>query len=477
MLTPNHSELAFTLAKYYFDETVASTLKTLFKYDQASIKFLRSILPTIKFNQLKKSLLILVKYQLVDFISSYKSGVEQIEYSVAPQRVFSFFRFPKYINNIRQKEGDLVKAFVLVVIAERALVGKEQLINLAIGRIKSTSKVKFEEDQLQSKVSDNVESLICQGYLVFNKDVCIKFERFDRDYRDEIITNTICDYYNNDSKIKNLCQVILALTRENTANEAALTAPISLMDLVPRLVPHCFESREKLELYLTKLTMESNMRFFVICGKHDNKGAMYGLRVGLVIDYLIKEHLSSMVTTRFGPKCCRVFRVLIHRGPLLLKQIEEIIMLPARDVREYCYMLIKEGFIRNRQVPKTLDNAPGKSVFIMSIELEQVVYSATDLCCQAINNLLRRYRFELDRNKSLLDRSRAVQDLLGSNENDAGSLEEWNQYFNSHELSELHRINRNLDKILLAKTQVDDTLFLFHCWLDMKPNLESSEIS
>lgn len=473
MATPAHSELAFSLTKHYFGEHVASVLRILFNFDQVSLRFLKFNLPELKMTDLKKALLLLVKYQLVDYVKTVKNFSQQYEYSVVPQRVLSFFRMARFVPTVGSRDG-LIGRIVINILLERALVSREKLIDLSLNKLKQLEQQTDDPTKSTSQISEFIDKLVSKHYLVLtNNNLCLNIERFNRDYRDDLVVEAINIYYGKESKIKAICRAILDLTVDNTHENAPITAPIPIVELQHALVPEKIADRDMLEKYLGRLTSECNNRFVVNSGLHPIKGPMFAVNIGLVIDYLVKEHLSSVITTRFGPKCCRVFRVLLLKGALLSKQIEEIIMLPAKDVREYSYMLIKEGFIRNRQVPKTPDNAPGKSVFIMSVELDQVVYSVADMCCRSMNNLLIRYDFEMRKNKALLDRSKAVQELLGPAGDAATNQEDWNQYFNSHELSQLNAVNRTLDKIINARIQVDETLFLLHSWSNMAQNFET----
>lgn len=461
MATPAHSELAYCLTNQHFGPTVASVIRTLFNFDQASLRLLRANLPNIKLVDLKKALLILVKHQLVDYVRAVRTFHQQYEYSVALNRVFSFYRGGKMIDMIDAREGNVASSLVKILL-EKALLSREELIRL--------SSLKLQPDIQKSQIEESLTSLMSKDYIVQNtQNYCVNFERLTREQRDDLVVNTVSEFYNNDPKVRSLCRTILDLSFETTIADASVTAPVPLMDILARLIPQYI--RLQVEKYLEKLTSEKVFRFFLTSGVHPNKGAMYAIDVGLVIDYLVKEHLCSVITTRFGPKCCRVFKVLLQRGPLLLKQIEECIMLPARDVREYSYMLIKSGLIRNRQVPKTPDNAPGKSVFIMSVDLDQVVYNIADTCCQSMSNLLMRHEHEQRVNETLIGRSKAVVKLIKESGQEA-SAEYWTEYFSSHELSQLERVNLTLDKILIAKSQVDDTLFLMHTWIQLRPSMD-----
>lgn len=459
MLTPAHSELASSLTRYYFGDNVAAVVQILFGYDQASFRLLKYNLPKITPNDIKKSLLILVKYQLVDYIKSVKNHSQQYEYSVSPNRIFSFFRISRFIETV--KDDCEQKIFQTVV--SRGLLGMDKLVDLTCSHLQP----KVDED-LKVKVMSKLSELTEQRYIArTGGNLCVNIERLARRERDCLIVETVDSYYNRDPRIRALCESILRLTLDNTADDAQITAPCSALNL-SEVLKTAFESSTQMERYLIKLTSESNNRFFMKCGQHNEKGSMYAINIGLVLGHLVKEHLSAMIATRFGPNCCRVFKLLLLRGPMLPKQIEEVVMLPGRDVREYCYMLVKAGFVRNRQVPKTPDNAPGKSVFIMSVELDQVVFTTADLCCRSMINLLARHSYELQHNKLLLDKSKAVEDLVLASGQPADA-NEWMQYFSSHELTQIEIIKKNLDKLLRAKAQVDETLFLLHSYMQLGP--------
>ena len=470
METPAHGNIVHLLTKHYFGEHVASVIKILFNYDQASLRFIRTVAPELRQEDLKKSLLILVKYQLVDYVKTVKNLGQNYEYSVAPERIFYFYRIPQFIRKTSARDGSLT-ADVLTLLAERGMMSKSRLTERLIKYTQTRgSKSTFQE--LESAIA----SLVHRKYLVETSDnVCINIERFNRDYRDDIIIETLSDFYNKDSKIKSICKTMIDLSYENTSDEALISAPVPLANMRNILCPGQFADEAALEKCMSKLVTEVNFRFFISSGTHPQKGPMYAINIGAVIDHLAKEHLCSMITSKFGPKCCRVFRVLLQRGPLLLKQIEEFIMLPTKDVREYSYILIKEGLVRNRQVPKTLDNAPGKSVFIMSVEVDQVIFKIADLCCRTMSNLLTRYEFEVRRNQSLLAKANAVRELVSKedskmNVDDGLVTEEWNDYFNTHELLQLSCTNKNLSRLLSARIQVDETLFLTHIWLKLRPS-------
>jgi len=469
MISPAHSDVAFSLTKYYFGDVVASVIKSLFNFDQASLRTLRYTLPRIATKEIRRALLVLIKYQLVDYVKTVKNSSQLYEYSLVPARLFSFFSIPTFVSSIEIFEESIASS-IMNSLTRKALLNRENLLQTTLNDLKGF-EMQAGDCDVKARVSDMIENLVARRYLVSTSDnLCMNINKLNREHRDIIVMKTIYAHYNRDIKVKSIFKTVLDLSIENTADDATITAPVPLRDMMNNLVPRCFTDKINMENYLEKLTSESNNRFLLSSGVHPNKGPMYAINIGSVIDYLTREELSSMVTARYGPKCCRVFRVLQLKGPLLLKEIEEFIMLPARDVREYSYMLIKDGFIKNRQVPKTPDNAPGKSVFIMSVELDQLVYSATDICCYAITNLLTRYEFELNRNESLISRSKAVQKLMQSNDGADMDIDSWSQYFNSHELSQLDLVNRTLDKILLAKAQVEETLFLLHTWITLHPN-------
>lgn len=460
MNSPAHSDLSEFLTRYYFGDHVSSVIKKLFTYDVLTLNTLQIESPGSKRSDLKKALLISVKYQLVDYVKRVKNNRSQYEYSLAVDRLFSFFRITRFIRTLGDQDGENAN-LILKFIAEKALVSRAKLLD------------QLSVSGLRKSIEDDLDYLIKLGYVVNLVDcLCLNIEKLTRTYRDSLIAQTIENYYGQEPKIKALCQAILNISRDNTSPDANITAPVPFTTLTENLVPKYFTDRSQLESYLERLTSEINNRFVASLGVYTGKGHMYAIDSGLVIDYLVKETISSMITSRFGPRCCRVFRLLLCRGPLMLKQIEDCVMLPAKDVREYTYMLIKEGLLRNQQVPKTPDLAPSKSLFIQSVELDQVVLQSADHCCRAISNLLLRYNHEVSDNKTILDRAKAVQELLKTEPAD-NEQEVWQQYFSSHEMAKLDEVNRKLDKILLAKVQVDDMLFLLQTWINVRPDLRN----
>lgn len=477
MITPLHCDLAYILTRYHFSDDLAKVLKALFNVDQASLKYLKFNLPKLKLENLKRALLILVRYQLVDYVKTIsKTFNQQYEYSVVPHRVFCFFRIHKFIRKVESRQGN-VAGWILKCLAGQGISYRHELVQEGCKQI-SGNQVKSIADEKKIHIEAQLDALMARRLVVQSNDnLCLNIEKLARDYRDQIVVETVSALYNKDLKIKALAEAILKISEDNTADDACITAPVTMIDLYAALIPDLFLTQAQLDQYIAKLTTDDGVRYFSTCGVHPHKGPMFAFNIGHVIDHLMKEHISAMITTRFGPKCCRIFKVLLKKGPLLLRQIEEIVMLPARDVREYTYMLIKEGLLRNRQVSKTPDHAPSKSVFIMSVEFDQVVHNIADLCCRSMSNLLRRYIHESKMDATLLEQASAVERLLDAENNKSGlsnedRIEQWNQYFNSHELAQLKTTRMKLDKILLANSQVDDTLFLAHTWLCLRPKMD-----
>lgn len=450
MSSPAETELSFYLLKHYFGPIVADVFKAVDKYDLASIRLIKTLLPDHSQADLKKALLILVKHQFVDYSRSNRG----FEYLVAHKRTRYFFRTSKYIQYVNNKFGKLAATIVLKL-AQKALLSKKQLVDIVI---EANPILKKDDQCKKDTIEPVIDQLINLKFIRLTcEHYCLNYERFNTAVRDQFVANTVFKLYNGDRFALQVCEAILDIASETTADDSAYSSPVAFNDLCTRLDVDQEKFQKNINTLLAK-------EFIVQSGHHPTRGSLYTVNIRAVIDRLVKENISSVVKNKFGPKCCRVFRMLLMRGPLLLKQLEDSVMLPNRDVKEYVYMLIKEGFIRNRQVPKTPDNAPSKSVFILSVDLNQIVFNTLDLSCKTITNLLIRHEFEKEKHKALLDRAKVVREIILS----STCAEEWSQYFNNHELSDLSKIDKTIRKMTFARMQVDDTLSLLEQWIALR---------
>jgi hypothetical protein len=76
----------------------------------------------------------------------------------------------------------------------------------------------------------------------------------------------------------------------------------------------------------------------------------------------------ALLEKRLSPTATRIARCLLAEGPLDDKILGEMLLMTAKEVREVCFQMLSLGFLQLQEVPKTLDHAPSRTIFLWNIE-------------------------------------------------------------------------------------------------------------
>lgn len=128
----------------------------------------------------------------------------------------------------------------------------------------------------------------------------------------------------------------------------------------------------------------------------------YTVNMERIMDLRQLSIVQRIITSRFGVEGYRIINCLLYRGILDQKQIAEICMIPVKDARELLYRMMKFGFVRMLDVPRTADHAPSRAFFLWDVEMERIKDEIRGQIMQTSLNLLLRYKHELDAGKDLV---------------------------------------------------------------------------
>lgn len=67
-----------------------------------------------------------------------------------------------------------------------------------------------------------------------------------------------------------------------------------------------------------------------------------------------------------------MLQVLMVKGPMEQKQLADQCMLPLKEARELLYRMLRSGFVRMFDVPKTQDHAPSRAFFLWEADVERI---------------------------------------------------------------------------------------------------------
>jgi DNA-directed RNA polymerase III subunit RPC3 len=104
--------------------------------------------------------------------------------------------------------------------------------------------------------------------------------------------------------------------------------------------------------------------------------------------------LESIIEQKYGVVGCRLFRILLDKKILEVKQLGELAMIPQNEARTLLYKLLQAGIVEIQEVPKFADHAPSKTFYLWRVNLEKVFGVIKEDMYKTVGNLRARLGFE-----------------------------------------------------------------------------------
>ena len=148
---------------------------------------------------------------------------------------------------------------------------------------------------------------------------------------------------------------------------------------------------------------------------------------------------------RYGDVALRVLRVLHAKGKLDEKRLQEISLLPFKDLRQTLASMQSGGFVDLQEVPKDAQRQPSKTIFLWYFDPDRVASSVLEDTYKAMSRTLQRIKFERSLRRDFLDKTER-SDVKGNEE----------RWLSEGELEQLQRW-RGMEAMLLGVvSRLDD---------------------
>ena len=248
----------------------------------------------------------------------------------------------------------------------------------------------------------------------------LNYERFQREFRDQIIVQTVTRRL--DPTAGSLMRLLL-----NLMNECSPWAPESIHiranEIFAKVEKHVQEMgdnsqrlQEFFDQYL-KILEEDRTRFIDRVG--DAGGGEYKINAKHIFTELAAATAESIVLERYGSKALRIFRVVREKLHIEESQLQNLVMIPAKEVKYLTYSLMEGNFIKIQELRKSMaaNNAMGKSFFLFYVDLPQVARMVVEHCYLAISNCYKRKNHEAEVNHRLLDKHEHIESISANIKN------------------------------------------------------------
>lgn len=160
--------------------------------------------------------------------------------------------------------------------------------------------------------------------------------------------------------------------------------------------------------------------------------------------------LERTIESRYGDVALRVVRVLHAKGKLDEKRLQEISLLPFKDLRQTLASMQAGGFVDLQEVPRDAQRQPSKTIYLWYYDPDRICSSILEDTYKAMSRCLQRLRFERDREKDFLEKTER-SDVKGNEE----------RYLSEAEQEHLQRWRAKEALLLGEVARLDDMVAVF----------------
>ncbi|OQE39883.1 hypothetical protein PENCOP_c006G08293 [Penicillium coprophilum] len=160
--------------------------------------------------------------------------------------------------------------------------------------------------------------------------------------------------------------------------------------------------------------------------------------------------LERMIESRYGDVALRVIRVLHAKGKLDEKRLQEISLLPFKDLRQTLASMQTGGFVDLQEVPRDAQRQPSKTIYLWYYDPDRVCSSILEDTYKAMSRCLQRIKFERTRERDFLEKTERT-DVKGHEE----------EFLSEAELEHLRNWKAKEALLLAEVSRLDDMVAVF----------------
>ncbi|ETO06807.1 polymerase (RNA) III (DNA directed) polypeptide C [Reticulomyxa filosa] len=146
-------------------------------------------------------------------------------------------------------------------------------------------------------------------------------------------------------------------------------------------------------------------------------GDQYYVNVRGIIDRLRLLDVQTLVQSRFGVECARLFKVIIDFKYIGERQLGEICLMNLNEVRQCLYTMMNENYLEVQEIPRSVDRDPHRTYYawyVPWIALHEKVLCSMYNC---LGNLLERKQLILTKQEELSTQLPTSKSKAGQREN------------------------------------------------------------
>eukprot|EP00092_Neocalanus_flemingeri_P103464 GFUD01132418.1.p1 GENE.GFUD01132418.1~~GFUD01132418.1.p1 ORF type:complete len:521 (+),score=211.52 GFUD01132418.1:39-1601(+) len=497
-----------------FGETAALVATDIASF---TVKTFSQILSStsLSIKEVRAALGVLIQHRLVSFSDTAKPG--KVDYLIQTENILSFLRYPRFLYLVKTAHGDEAELMVEEIIKS----GSETATNILFRTAK-----RLHESQEVPAQPPNISDLNSQLVSLISNSLIERSEQLGQNtaatavlcpnlVENKLLLNTPVDvdekaistavmtkcetvepgndqdvlWRLNMKKCEQMVrdQMIVAAAGRRVDKQAGLVVQ-SLLRIVERQADATVSAQFShqaisdqvaadhgkdslahiyLDQYLRVLG-DDRTRFVDRVG--DSGGGQYHVDLKHIITDMVEGCLDCIILEKFSSKAVRIFRYIREKRFVEEGQLQQVVMIPAKETKMLTYQLLENHFIHLQELRKSVaPTAPSKAFYLYYVDLPQAVRTCVSVCYKAVYNCRSRAKFEAVEHSRLLDKHERIETIAASLKASGGTeeqLEEVAEMMTPPEKEAVKKIHAKLDKLSEAQSQADETLSVLRLYLD-----------
>lgn len=292
----------------------------------------------------------------------------------------------------------------------------------------------------------------------------VNFDKFHQCFRDKILVDAIERQI--DSNAGECFQHIINLMYNRTDVWAQSSNPISMGEIkqVIEKKSSNMELVKHIEQYVSIIEKDE-------CGflkKIDDSG-VYQINMVMALKQTTWSIIDNVIMQKFGPKACRIFRVVRAKKYIEQEQIHHEAMINQKEERLITYKLLEENFLQLQSIKKTGSAiGPAKPTYLFRVNQQQIVRDLVDTCYKALYNSKVRVTQDKEANKRLMEKALRLQFIVEAlkerGESDE-TIQDINETLTPPEKEIVENAKMRLKRLESSEILIDELLFILNLFI------------
>ncbi|ERF76622.1 hypothetical protein EPUS_04442 [Endocarpon pusillum Z07020] len=132
--------------------------------------------------------------------------------------------------------------------------------------------------------------------------------------------------------------------------------------------------------------------------------------------HLRNAEIFRIIFARFDKYAVRIIRVLLDKGKLDEKHLQELVLMSAKELRQILAMLQQAGFLELQEVPREAQRQPSRTIYLWFYDPDRVRKMLIENTYKCMARCFQRMKVERDKIRPTIEKSER-SDVKGKEEN------------------------------------------------------------